>query len=111
MKVDVLRTLGGELLAEDFGEKFKKLARRAQIPVKPGRHFPRDGLGQPKRFFCAASVLMLKLTALVELFSSDLISKTAGNGATEFIRRVIFPVLIFGVLSGSQRPELLTGRR
>jgi hypothetical protein len=39
MKDDVLRTLGGELSAEDFTKKFKKLARRARIPVKPGRHF------------------------------------------------------------------------
>ena len=51
MKDDVLRTLGGELSAEDFTKKFKKLARRAKVPVKPGRHFSRDGLGQPKRFF------------------------------------------------------------
>ncbi len=51
MKDDVLRTLGGELSAENFTKKFKKLARRARVPVKPGRHFSRDGLGQPKRFF------------------------------------------------------------
>jgi hypothetical protein len=51
MKDDVLRTLGGELSAENFTKKFKKLARRAKVPVKPGRHFSRDGLGQPKRFF------------------------------------------------------------
>ena len=41
----------GELSAENFTKKFKKLARRARVPVKPGRHFSRDGLGQPKRFF------------------------------------------------------------
>lgn len=51
MKDDVLRTLGGELSPEDFTKKFKKLARRARVSVKPGRHFSRDGLGQPKRFF------------------------------------------------------------
>jgi hypothetical protein len=51
MKDDVLRTLGGELSAENFAKKFKKLARRAKVPVKPGRYFSRDGLGQPKRFF------------------------------------------------------------
>ena len=51
MKADVLRTLGGEMSAEGFSKKFQKLARRAKVPVKPGRHFSRDGLGQPKRFF------------------------------------------------------------
>jgi len=51
MKDDVLRTLGGELSAENFTKKFKKLARRARVPVNPGRHFSRDGLGRPKRFF------------------------------------------------------------
>lgn len=51
MKDDVLRTLGGELSAESFTKKFKKLARRARVPVKPGRQFSRDGLGKPKRFF------------------------------------------------------------
>lgn len=51
MKDDVLRTLGGEMSAEDFTKKFKKLARRARVPVKPGRQFSRDGLGKPKRFF------------------------------------------------------------
>ena len=51
MKDDVLRILGGELSAENFTKKFKKLARRARVPVKPGRHFSREGLGQPKRFF------------------------------------------------------------
>jgi len=51
MKEDVLRTLGGEMSAENFTKKFQKLARRAKVPVKPGRHFSREGLGQPKRFF------------------------------------------------------------
>jgi len=32
-------------------KKFRKLARRAKVPVKPGRHFSREGLGKPKRFF------------------------------------------------------------
>jgi len=48
---DVLKTLDGELSSENFTKKFKKLARRARMPVKPGRHFSRDSLGQPKRFF------------------------------------------------------------
>lgn len=51
MKEDVLRTLGGEMSAEDFAKKFKKLARRAKVPVIPGRNFSRDGVGKPKRFF------------------------------------------------------------
>jgi hypothetical protein len=51
MKDDVLRTLGGEMSPKDFTKKFKKLARRARVPVKPGRQFSRDGLGKPKRFF------------------------------------------------------------
>lgn len=51
MKDDVLKTLSGELSAENFTKKFRKLARRARVSVKPGRHFSRDGLGQPKRFF------------------------------------------------------------
>jgi len=51
MKDDVLKTLGGELSVESFTKKFKKLAHRAKVPVKPGRQFSRDGLGKPKRFF------------------------------------------------------------
>ena len=51
MKEDVLKTLGGELSAEKFTKKFKKLAQRAKVPVVPGRHFSRDGVGAPKRFF------------------------------------------------------------
>lgn len=51
MKDDVLKTLGGELSAKKFIKKFRKLARRAKVPVKPGRHFSREGLGKPKRFF------------------------------------------------------------
>lgn len=40
LKDDVLKTLGGELSVEAFTKKFQKLARRAKVPVKSGRHFP-----------------------------------------------------------------------
>jgi len=50
LREDVLTTLGGELSPEHFMKKFRKLAARAKIPVKPGRQFSRDGLGKPKRF-------------------------------------------------------------
>lgn len=50
VREDVLKTLGGELSPEHFLKKFRKLAARAKIPVKPGRQFSRDGLGKPRRF-------------------------------------------------------------
>jgi len=51
MRIDVLRTLTGELSSQEFAEKFKKLAERAKIPVRPGRSYSREGVGNPKRFF------------------------------------------------------------
>ncbi len=50
-RVDILKTLSGELSIEEFVKKFKKLARRAKIPVRPGRSCSREGVGKPKRFF------------------------------------------------------------
>jgi len=50
LRDDVLKTLGGELSPEHFMKKFRKLADRAKVPVKPGRQFSRKGVGKPKRF-------------------------------------------------------------
>jgi hypothetical protein len=46
-----LKTLTSEMSAKSFLEKFSKLAARAKMPIHPGRQFPREGLGKPKRFF------------------------------------------------------------
>jgi hypothetical protein len=51
MRIDVLKTLSGELSSENFAKKFKKLAQRVKIPVRPGRSYSREGVGKPKRFF------------------------------------------------------------
>jgi hypothetical protein len=51
MRIDVLKTLSGELSSEEFARKFKKLAQRVTIPVRPGRSYSREGVGKPKRFF------------------------------------------------------------
>lgn len=51
LRVDVLRTLSGELSSEEYVKKFKKLAQRCKIPVRPGRSYSREGVGKPKRFF------------------------------------------------------------
>lgn len=51
MRIDVLRTLAGEISSEEFAKKFKKLAQRVKIPVRPGRSYSREGVGKPKRFF------------------------------------------------------------
>jgi hypothetical protein len=39
MRDDILKTLGGKLSAKKFMKKFRKLAGRAKVLVKPGRHF------------------------------------------------------------------------
>lgn len=51
VRIDVLKTLSGELSVEAFTKKFKKLAQRVQIPVRPGRSYSREDVGKPKRFF------------------------------------------------------------
>lgn len=51
MRDDVLKTLGGKLSAKKFMKKFRKLAGRTKVFVKPRRHFFREGLGKPKGVF------------------------------------------------------------
>jgi len=51
LRGEVFKTLTGEITAEKFGEKFKRLAVRAKIPIRPNRNFSREGVGKPKRFF------------------------------------------------------------
>lgn len=49
LRDDVFSMLIGELAINEFTEKFKKIALRAKIKIKPGRQFSREGVGKPKR--------------------------------------------------------------
>jgi len=51
LRIDVLKTLSGEVTSKEFAKKFKKLAQRVKISVRPGRSYSREGVGKPKRFF------------------------------------------------------------
>ena len=42
-------TLMGLTSAEELQEKFRRVADRNRLKVRPNRHYPRDGLGNPKR--------------------------------------------------------------
>jgi hypothetical protein len=50
LRKDVLGTITGKITAEQFEKKFKKIATRAKIPIRPGRSYTREGMGKPKRF-------------------------------------------------------------
>jgi Transposase DDE domain len=56
LREDVLKTLTSEISAESFLEKFRKLATRTKVPIRPGRQFSRANLGKPKRFFALPRV-------------------------------------------------------
>jgi hypothetical protein len=49
LRDDVFAMLIGELSINEFTEKFKKVAQRGKIKVKPGRQFSRERVGKPRR--------------------------------------------------------------
>lgn len=51
LRYDVLAVMTGEISSEEFEKKFKRVAERGKIPYRPDRHYSREGLGKPKRYF------------------------------------------------------------
>jgi hypothetical protein len=49
LRDDVFGMLIGELSINEFTDKFKRVAQRGKIKIKPGRHFSRERVGKPKR--------------------------------------------------------------
>ena len=45
----LLMTVLGKMSAEEFSEKFKAIARRSKVKVRPGRTYSRKAVGKPKR--------------------------------------------------------------
>ncbi len=44
----LFQTIMGDLSAQEFKDKFTKVARRCQLKVRPGRHYSRDGVKKRK---------------------------------------------------------------
>lgn len=50
LRKSIFEVLMGEITAEEFQNRFCKVARRFKVKVRPDRSYSRDGVGKPKRY-------------------------------------------------------------